>query len=567
MPETSASTPPGIPAETIEIHNARDIYSRAPVSLRLKDGRIDWIGAPGSMPDGEAEDSPGNSAGARRIEAEGLWVCPGLCDSHLHLFTGGVTLTQLSLFGIDTREDFAAALADYRRGREADPLLCAISANYEILGPGTRPDRHALDALLPDQPLVIYAVDLHTSWANTAALTAAGLMDHVPEVKNAEIVLGPDGKPNGELREGNAMRLVGRLSANGGRDNAAMAGDEPGEVTETERAADKAALAAAMQACAAYGITTGVNMDGNLYQAELLSEMERDGELPIRVSLAMRLSPAHDEARIAELIEAATRPGSEKLSFGRIKMFLDGVFDTWTAYRTDDYPDRQGFRSEPLFAPDRFEAICKAADARGLQIQVHCVGDAAVKTALDGYQAAREANGARESRHRVEHIDMLHPDDLARFAALDVVASMQPVHPPGSSGLPLEPTVSIMGRARWKDTFPWKTLQDAGASLAFGTDWPTAPLSPFNAIHSALAREPWAADVPDQRIPFEAVIDAYTAGGAHALFAEGTRGRLAPGKAADVVLLQGDPRELLGGPEACRAHTTICDGRVIYERG
>ncbi|SDG59253.1 amidohydrolase [Alloyangia pacifica] len=543
--------------QTIEIHNARDIYSKQPVSMRLKDGRIDWIGAPGDMPEGAGD--------ARCIEAGGLWVSPGLCDSHLHLFTGGITLTQLNLFGIDTREDFAAALGAYRKGREAEPLLCAISANYEILGPGTRPDRHALDALLPDQPLVIYAVDLHTSWANTAALTAAGLMDHVPEVKNAEIVLGLDGKPNGELREGNAMRLVGKLSANGGRDNAAMAGDEPGPVTEAERAADKAALAAAMQACAAYGITTGVNMDGNLYQAELLQEMERDGALPIRVSLAMRLSPAHDAARIAELIEAATRQGSDKLSFGRIKMFLDGVFDTWTAYRTDDYPDRAGFRSEPLFAPERFEAICKAADAKGLQIQVHCVGDAAVKTALDGYEAARAANGPRDARHRVEHIDMLHPDDLARFAALDVVASMQPVHPPGSSGLPLEPTVSIMGRDRWKDTFPWKTLQDAGARLAFGTDWPTAPLSPFNAIHSALARQPWAEDVPDQRIPFEKVIDAYTSGGAHALFAEASRGKLEAGMAADVVLLHGDPRDLLGSDRACRAHTTICDGQIVYE--
>ncbi|WP_353475434.1 amidohydrolase [Salipiger sp. H15] len=543
--------------QIIEIHDARDIHSAEPVSLRLEDGRIAWIGTPGTLPEGPAPD--------RRIEADGLWVSPGFCDSHLHLFQGGVTLGQLNLFGISTRDDFAAALASYRVGREASPLLCAISANYEILGPGTRPDRHALDALLPDQPLMVYAVDLHTAWANTAALTAAGLMDRVPEVKNAEIVLGADGKPSGELREGNAMRLVGRLSAHGGRDNAAMAGDEPGEVTEADRAADKAAIAAALAACAGHGITTAVNMDGNLYQAELLSEMERDGALPIRVSLAMRLSPAHDEARIAELIEAATREGSDKLSFGRIKMFLDGVFDTWTAYRTDDYPDRQGFRSEPLFAPERFTALCETADAKGLQIQVHCVGDAAVRTALDGYEAARRANGLRDSRHRVEHIDMLHPDDLARFAALDVVASMQPVHPPGSSGLPLEPTVSIMGRGRWQDTFPWKTLQDAGATLAFGTDWPTAPLSPFNAIHSALARQPWAEDLPDQRLPFEAVIDAYTKGGAHALFAEGTRGALQPGMAADIVLLEGDPRALLGRTDACRARLTICDGAIVHE--
>lgn len=548
-------------AQTIEIHDARDIFTGEPVSLVLAGGRIAWIGAPGEMQD----DRPVGEPPARRIEAGGRWIAPGFCDSHLHLFQGGVTLDQLNLFGINSRAGLAAALAAYRPGREDAPLLCAISANYEILGPDTRPDRHALDAFLPDQPLMIFAVDLHTAWANTAALTAAGLMDAVPEVQNAEIVIGHDGKPNGELREGNAMRLVGRLSAHGGRDNAAMAGDEPGATTEGERAADKAAIAAALKACAAYGITTAVNMDGNLYQAELLGEMERDGELPIRVSLAMRLAPHHDADRIDALLAGAARTGSDRLAFGRVKMFLDGVFDTWTAFRTDEYPDRQGFRGQPLFEPARFGALCVKADAMGLQIQIHCVGDAAVRMALDGYARARAENGPRDARHRVEHIDLLHPDDLARFAALDVIASMQPVHPPGVSGLPLEPTVSIIGRRRWKDTFPWKALQDSGATLAFGTDWPTAPLSPFNAIHSALSRQPWAEDVPDQRIPFEAVIAAYTEGGARALFAEDARGALRPGMAADIVLLDGDPRDLAESAGASRATLTICDGIIVHE--
>lgn len=533
--------------ETIEIHGARGLDG-APLTLMFRDGRIVADGTP-----------------TRRIDAGGRCLLPGLCESHLHLFSGGVMLDQLCLLGVTSAEVMAAALADYRRGREAARLLGAWSANYEALGPGTRPDRHALDAMAPDQPLLVLAVDLHTAWANTAALRAAGLMDHVPEVVNAEIVLGDDGKPNGELREGNAMRLVMRLSETGGREGICMAGDEPGDVTPAQRAADKAALRRALDACAAYGITTAVNMDGNLYQAALLTEMAAADELPIRVSLPMRIVGGHSDARVAELIEAAGRPPVGKLSFGRIKMFMDGVFDTWTALRTDDYPGRPGFRSHPLFEPDRFAAICVAADARSLNIQVHCVGDGAVRATLDGYRAARDANGARDSRHRIEHIDMLHPDDLPRIVDLGVVASMQPVHPPGSSGLPLEPTVSIMGRHRWQDTFPWKVLRDAGVPLAFGTDWPTAPLSPFNAIHSALARRPWAEDVPDQRIPFEAVIAAYTEGGAHALFAEADRGRLEPGMAADLVLLDGTPRDLAASAEACRAALTICDGRVVHE--
>lgn len=541
----------------IEIDGARDILTGRPVSLRIEDGTIVWIGAPGTMPAGAPP--------ARRIDAARNWIAPGFCDSHLHLFWGGATLSQLNLLGIAGADAVAQAIADFSTRTPTEPLLVAYSANYECLGPGTRPDRHALDALCPDRPLLVLAVDGHAAWANTAALRAAGLFEHVPALEGAEVVLGADGQPGGELREGAAMALVQRLSATGGRDNCAMAGDEPGPVTPAERAADRATLAAALAAGAAHGITTAVNMDGNLYLADLLSEMERDGALPIRVSTAMRLSPAHDDARIAELIEAAARPGSDRLGFGRIKMFLDGVFDTWTAYRTDDYPGRPGERSEPLFTPERFNALCIAADARGLQIQVHCVGDAAVRMALDGYAAARAANGCRESRHRIEHIDMLHPDDLARLRELGVIASMQPVHPPGSSGLPLEPTISIMGRARWGDTFPWATLTEAGVPLAFGTDWPTAPLSPYNAIHSALAREPWAQDLPDQRIPFEAVIAAYTAGGAYALFAEGRHGSLHNGMTADIVLLAGDPRALGDSAASCRAVLTICDGDIVYE--
>ncbi|MGD9919741.1 MAG: amidohydrolase, partial [Paenirhodobacter sp.] len=475
------------------------------------------------------------------------------------------TLAQLNLLGIEGAAAAAQAIAGFAAQNPAVRLLVAFSANYEFLGPGTRPDRQALDALCPDRPLLVLAVDGHAAWANTAALQAAGLMAAVPALEGAEVVIGADGRPNGELREGAAMALVLRLSANGGRDGLAMAGEEPKAVSPEDRAADRATLAAALSACAAHGITTAVNMDGNLYLADLLAEMDREGALPIRVSTAMRLSPTHDDARIAELIAAAARPGSDRLGFGRIKMFLDGVFDTWTAYRTDDYPGRPGFRSEPLFRPERFNALCIAADARGLQIQVHCVGDAAVRMALDGYAAARAANGHRDARHRIEHIDMLHPDDLARIADLGVIASMQPVHPPGSSGLPLEPTVSIMGRDRWRDTFPWAALAGAGVPLAFGTDWPTAPLSPFGAIHAALSRQPWAADVPDQRLPFAAVIAAYTAGGAQALFAEDRRGRLEAGMEADLVLLAGDPRALAEGAGECHAALTICAGAIVHE--
>jgi predicted amidohydrolase YtcJ len=245
-------------------------------------------------------------------------------------------------------------------------------------------------------------------------------------------------------------------------------------------------------------------------------------------------------------------------------MFMDGVFDTWTAFRTDDYPGRAGFRSAPLFDPAEFAAICIEADALGLQIAVHAVGDGAVRATLDGYEAARRANGPRDSRHRIEHIDMIHPADLPRLKALGVVASMQPVHPPGLAGLPLEPTTSIMSPDRWADAFVWRAILDLGVPLAFGTDWPVSPLSPLHAIHCALSRQPWAKGVPDQRVTVAEALTAYAKAGAYASFAEHQRGTIAVGMAADLVLLTGSPDALATSAEACRVVQVFRAGRLAW---
>jgi predicted amidohydrolase YtcJ len=338
-----------------------------------------------------------------------------------------------------------------------------------------------------------------------------------------------------------------------------LTAQEPQAITPAQRASDKAALLRAMQECLRHGLTTVVNMDGNLYQADLLKELAQDG-LPLNVSLPMTLVPGQSPVRRAELLRAAAQAPVGRLSFGRVKMFMDGVFDTWTAFRTDDYPQKAGFRSAPLFDAEEFAQICIEADALGLQIAVHAVGDGAVRATLDGYAAARAKNGPRDARHRIEHIDMIHPDDLPRLAALGVVASMQPVHPPGLAGLPLEPTVSIMGQARWKDTFPWRAIKDQGVALAFGTDWPVSPLSPLYALHCALSRKPWGQGQPDQRLTLGEALNAYTHAGSYALFTENLRGQIAVGMRADVVLLRGDVQGLAQRPDAVEIVGVYVDG-------
>lgn len=487
----------------------------------------------------------------------GLLALPGFCESHAHLFPGGVALEQLNLASVHDSNALRAVLLPHAKATPAGEMVCAYAANYDLLGT-VRPDRHALDAILPDQPLIITATDFHCAWANTAALQAAGILQG-SAVEGVEMA---NGLASGELREFAAMNLVRKLTPSGGRETLGLSALEPETVTAEQRARDKATLHRAMTECLRHGITAVVNMDGNLYLADVLTEMAAD--LPLHVSLPMTLVPGQTAEHRTKLLEKAMSEPVGRLSFGRIKMFMDGVFDTWTAFRTDDYPGRPGFRSAPLFDPREFAAICIEADAKGLQIAVHAVGDAAVRATVDGYQAARAANGPRDSRHRIEHIDMIHPADLLRLKALGVVASMQPVHPPGLAGLPLEPTTTIMSPDRWADTFPWRTIKDLGVPLAFGTDWPVSPLSPLHAIHCALSRRPWATDVPDQRLTLAEALDAYAAAGAYACFSEGQRGRIAVGMAADLVLLSGDLAGLATSPDACRVEKVFSAGRQVW---
>ena len=494
-------------------------------------------------------------------QGQGLLALPGFCESHAHLFGGGVTLAQLNLSQVHDAEALREALLRHAQATPDGEMICAYAANYDLLGE-TRPDRHALDAVLADRPVCITATDFHCAWANTAALHAAGILHGAEAGHGAEVVMGRDGLASGELREFAAMDLVRRLAPSGGRETLGLTGQEPQAITPAQRDSDKAALLRAMQECLRHGITTVVNMDGDLYQAELLKELAQDG-LPLNVSMPMTLVPNQSPARRAALLRAAAQSPVGRLSFGRVKMFMDGVFDTWTAFRTDEYPDRAGFRSAPLFDAEEFAAICIEADALGLQIAVHAVGDGAVRATLDGFAAARAQNGPRDARHRIEHIDMIHPDDLPRLADLGVVASMQPVHPPGLAGLPLEPTVSIMGPSRWKDTFAWRAIKDQGVVVAFGTDWPVSPLSPLHALHCALSRKPWGADLPDQRLTLDEAVAAYTSAGSHALFTEGLRGHIAVGMRADLVLLRGDLAGLAQRVDAVEIAGVYLDGERV----
>ena len=517
---------------------------------------------------GSADEIAGyRTAATRVIDAGGMSVTPGINESHIHIFGGSSELDQLSLFNVKGFDAFKAVVVSYAASRPNEPLLLANGCDYTILGEERSVDRCVLDAILPDRPLAVMSPDHHTIWANTIALTKAGILQGRSLPPGNEIVMGDDGLATGELREHFAFDDVIALGANGGRDLLGLStGGEPDPApTPEERAYDLELLKRGLQHLAAHGITSFQNMDGNLYQLELLREIEAEGALLCRGRIPFHYTGGDITAQMNKAAQMQSDFQGEWLTSGTVKMFMDGVLDSHTAVMWDDYADRPGWKGDPRFDQATFDRICTEADKRGLQIAVHAIGDGAVANTIDGYAAAAVVNGKRDSRHRIEHIEVVRPTDLTRMAEMKLIASMQPTVPPGQMGLPLEPTLSRIGRDNWGRSYAWRAIRDAGIDLIFSTDWPVSPVSPMLSMHSAMTMKPWADDLPDNRQALMEALDAYTVRGAYAEFAESWKGMLKPGFVADLVIWDRNLEEIEANEiAAVKAKQTICGGRITY---
>ena len=528
-------------------------------AVAVKDGAIIAIGSRAAI-----EDLKGSAT--KVIDAKGGSVLPGFIEAHMHLFSGGAELAHLQLGGIHGFEALQKAIRDYASMRPEANMLVGQGVDYTVLG-NERVTRHHLDAILPDRPFCMAAPDHHTMWANTKALEMAGILHGRTLGPGNEIVMGDDGLAAGELREGEAFGPVLDLAGEGRVRLGLATGGEPDPMpSAAERAADRDIMRRGLAWCARHGITSIQNMDGNLYQLELLAEIDAEEGLSCRVKIPFHYKNFMTLDMLDKASVMAERYHSEWLSSGMVKVFYDGVLDSWTAVMVEPYADRPDWVGEPLFTPQQFIDLAVAVDKRGLQIAVHSIGDGAVRAVLDGYQAAQAANGKRDSRHRVEHIEVITAADVPRFAELGVIASMQPPHPPGAMDFPLEPTVSRIGPARWPLSYPWRTLKDAGARIVFASDWPVSPIDPILGIQAAVLRKPWAASDPDQSFSLQESLAGYTVEGAYAEFAEHRKGVLKQGYLADLVVLSADVEAI--APEALhkvRPVTTICGGKVTYQ--
>ncbi len=508
---------------------------------------------------GRAEVEALAGEGTRVVDAGGRTLLPGFVESHLHLVLGGNELSQLQLGGVSGFEELSRLFQAYAAKNPSLPLVMAQGAAYEILDhPVTR---HDLDRVLADRPIAMMAPDHHTVWANTAALEAAGLLHGATMPAGHVVVMGDDGTATGELLEFEAFSPVLALTGDLHLQLGIATGGEPEPWPSAEqRAKDKEKVAAGLAHCAAHGITSMVNMDGNRYTCVLLKEMEEEGRLTARVKVPVHFKPHMGLSELERASAMAAEFRGEWVTSGFVKMFMDGVVDSRTAYMLHDYPGTAE-RGAPLFEPERFMEICREASQRGLQIAVHAIGDGAVRQTIDGYEAA----GRPDLRHRIEHIELIDRADVPRLGALGITASVQPPHPPGAMDFPMSTMSHVFHRERWKDAYLTRTLAEHGAPLAFASDWPVTDVSVMRGIQSALTRVPYEG-CQDERVGLREVLRAYTAGGAWAAHMEALTGTLREGMAADLVLIDGDieaiPAEQLGRTGIA---LTIAGGKVTHD--
>ena len=504
----------------------------------------------------------------RVIDAQMNTVMPGIVESHIHLFGGAVELDSLMINNIKGFPAVSAAIREYAKANPKERIIIVNGAAPVSLGDTTAITRQVLDSIIADRPLALICFDHHTVWANTKALEAGGLLHGASLTPGNEIVMGKDGLATGELREAAAFAPLLNLTATGGREWLGMVtGENPvPPATAAERLIDQNFMKRGLEYCASLGITSIHNMDGNWYQLELLKALMDKDELIARVEVPFHHKNYFETSRVDEAVEMRTQYQGDMLHSGRVKIFMDGVLESMTALMLDDYPGFPGERGAPLFTAKQFNEVATRADKHGLQISVHAIGDGGVRRTLDGYEAARKANGPRDSRHRIEHIELIDKADIPRLKQLGVIASLQPIVGLGVPGNPPEPCRSRIGD-KLPQAYAWQTLRESGATVAFSSDWPVSPLDPFLGIQSAMTSVPLSPDSKPQAQSLLDALDGFTAAGAYTEFAEAKKGKLMPGMLADVIILNGNIEATSAAEmSTLKPVLTICDGRVTFER-
>ncbi|MFC9842420.1 amidohydrolase [Streptomyces sp. NPDC060223] len=479
------------------------------------------------------------------VDLAGRLLLPGFQDAHIHPVPAGLELSQCDLAGTKTAADTLAVVRAYADAHPDREWITGGGWSMEAFEGGT-PTKELLDAVVPDRPVYLPNRDHHGAWVNSRALELAGVTRDTPDPADGRFERDTSGAPTGMLQEG-AMEYVGRL-------------------TPSATPADRlAALLHAQRHLHALGITAWQDaLVGDFLGMDDPSEAyltaAREGSLTARVVGSLWWDRERGAEQIPELVERRAALSHGRFSATSVKLMLDGVAETGTAALLDPYLDKcgcaTGNRGTSFIDRNQLPAYVTELDALGFQCHFHALGDRAVRDALDAVEAARKANGPSDTRPHLAHLQVVHPDDVPRFARLGATANIQPLwaaHEPQMDDL----TIPFLGpeRAAWQ--YPFGALLRSGARLAAGSDWPVSSPDPLQGIHVAVNRvtpdERGPVFLPDERIGLLAALTAYTAGSAYANHLDET-GSVRVGALADLVVLDRDP---FAGPAEAIAATKV----------
>ncbi|PYU16687.1 MAG: amidohydrolase [Acidobacteria bacterium] len=541
--------PKSAPADTIIVHgkvytvNAQKPWAEA---LAIRGDKIVAVGS-----NREIERFRGR--GTRVIDARGHLVLPGFTDCHIHFLSGSLALGQVNLEGARTVAEIQQRVKDYAASHPGRGWILGRGWTYPVFGQAALPHKKFLDEILPDRPALLEGFDGHTYWANSRALAKAGITRDTPDPPNGQIVRDSEtGEPTGALKEA-ASELIERV------------------VPKPTRAEKLAALQQGLAEANRNGLVRVHSAGGDFEELGLYGELRGSGALTVRMYIAYFLNPPALKPETIETIEEARRRfNDEWLSAGAVKTMLDGVVESHTAAMLAPYADDRSVSGKMFWEADKYKQSVAELNRRGFQIFTHAIGDAAVRLALDAYEQAPQANGGRDARPRIEHIETISSADISRFGRLGVIASFQPLH-----AYPDEDTLNVwvrnVGPERETRAFAWRSVASGGGRLAFGSDWPVVTLNPWAGLQNAVTRQdvqglPPGGWVPEQRLRMAEAIEAYTLGAAIAGRREKTEGSIEPGKLADLVIVSQNLFEI--DPHAVRRTTvllTMVGGKTVYQ--
>jgi predicted amidohydrolase YtcJ len=531
---------PTAEAITLAVVNAR---------MWTGDARRPW--ADGMAMSGDRITTVGSSAevgklttsATRIIDARGMMVTPGFIDAHVHFLAGGFGLSSVQLRTARTPQEFVRRIAEYARTLPVGAWITNGDWDHEQWG-GELPSRDWIDSVTPNNPVWVNRLDGHMSLANSATLRVAGIAKATAEVAGGTIVRDEHGEPTGIFKD-NATSLVDRVQP-----------DPPADAQDR-------ALDAAMRYVAGNGVASVTHM-GSWSDLAVFERAHTAGRLRTRIYAAVPLSTWE---QLRDTVHARGR-GDTWLKIGALKGFVDGSLGSHTAAMLEPFTDAPNDTGLFVNSPEQLYAWTSGADSAGLHVIVPAIGDRAIRTQLDIFQRVERENGARDRRFRIEHAQHVAPPELPRFAALGVIASVQPYHAIDDGRW----AERVIGHERGKGTYAFKSLLDNHARLAFGSDWFVAPATPLEGIYAAVTRRTldganpngW---YPEQKITVEDALHGYTSGAAYASYDERDKGTLERGKLADFVMIDRDITRI--APEEiaqARVMMTVVGGRIIHSR-